>query len=166
MKIAVVDANIFIDLIRLKLLDQFFEIGIEIQTTDFVLNQLDDRQQEQLKVKIDSGKIEVHSLTSDEINELMEMRFPRKLEIADRTVFYFARKMEGILVSGDNCLRKHCQSQKLEVHGLVWIFEQFNSKGLLSREVLNEKVDNYLRYAQRAPRGEFQSFLERINSEQ
>jgi hypothetical protein len=163
MKIAVVDANIFIDLIRLKLLDPFFEIGFEIQTTDFVFNQLNDFQKETLSVKISEGKITIHVLSSEEIQELLKMNFPRKLEIADCSVFYFAKKLSGILVSGDNCLRNHCQNHKLEVHGLVWIFEQFYSKKIVPAKLLLEKSEMYLAYAQRAPRAEFQAFQKGLN---
>lgn len=165
MKIAIVDANIFIDLIRLQLLDHFFEIGLEIQTTDFVVKQLNEAQQDQLRLKIETGKMEVHSLSTEELAELMDIRFPRKLEIADRTVYYFARKLEGILISGDNCLRKHCLSQKLEVHGLVWIFEAFHLRKIVSPEILLKKSETYLAYAQRAPRNEFHAFQEKIKAQ-
>lgn len=162
MRLAVVDANIFIDLIRLKLLDHFFEIGFEIQTTDLVFNQLNESQQDQLQQKVEAGKIMIHALTASETSELMAMRFPSKLEIADCTVFYFAQKLNGLLVSGDNCLRKHCQSKNVEVHGLVWVFEQLHSLKIISPDILLEKSEIYLAYAQRAPKTEFHAFQERL----
>lgn len=39
------DTNIFIDLISVNLLDDFFNMPISIHTTDFVLNELTDEFQ-------------------------------------------------------------------------------------------------------------------------
>lgn len=43
--IVVNDTNIFIDLMSVDLLDDFFRLPIEIHTTDFVLNELTDESQ-------------------------------------------------------------------------------------------------------------------------
>jgi len=49
MKIAVTDANIFIDLIKLQLLGHLFNIDLEIYTTREVIDQLNDAQYEKVE---------------------------------------------------------------------------------------------------------------------
>lgn len=49
MKIAISDANIFIDLIAIDLIDQFFKLPLDLHTTDLVINELDHLEQMLLK---------------------------------------------------------------------------------------------------------------------
>jgi len=44
MAIAVNDANIFIDLLEIDLIDTFFELKLDLHTTNLVLNELDYEQ--------------------------------------------------------------------------------------------------------------------------
>ncbi|NCU05114.1 MAG: hypothetical protein GXC73_14130, partial [Chitinophagaceae bacterium] len=53
MKIAITDANIFIDLIRLQMLHFLFKIELEITTTLEVFEELHEWQQKELQQFID-----------------------------------------------------------------------------------------------------------------
>jgi len=49
---------------------------------------------------------------------------PRGLEPADCTAFYYANKLEATVLSGDNKLRKYCESKDLKVFSIIWLFDQ------------------------------------------
>ena len=53
MRIAVTDANIFIDLFEIVWLENLFKIDLEIVTTREVFNELNEPQQESLNKKIE-----------------------------------------------------------------------------------------------------------------
>ena len=46
MQIVVNDTNVFIDLIHAGLIDQFFQIPLEVHTTDFVVGELEEPEQQ------------------------------------------------------------------------------------------------------------------------
>jgi len=57
------DANIFIDLEKIGLLIEFAKLNIEISTSDFVFNELNEKQQ----IIVKSLNIEIYTLNSDEL---------------------------------------------------------------------------------------------------
>ena len=70
MKIAVTDACIFIDLIELKIISDFFSLDIE-------LHELYPEQQEILIAYESGKKLIIHNLEPDHIHEMESMYFPR-----------------------------------------------------------------------------------------
>lgn len=65
-KIAVTDANIFIDLYNLGLINDFFNLEFEIHTTASVLMELYKEQQEILRAYQSVGKLEIHNLKGED----------------------------------------------------------------------------------------------------
>lgn len=61
-KIAVTDANIFIDLYDLGLTKSFFNLELEVHTTSAVLYELYSEQQEILQAYQSVGRLSVHNL--------------------------------------------------------------------------------------------------------
>jgi len=59
MKVAITDANIFIDIIYLDFLEHLFSIDIEIYTTNTVLCELNLNQKSLLSKYILAGKLNV-----------------------------------------------------------------------------------------------------------
>jgi hypothetical protein len=86
MKLAVIDANIFIDLIKLQMLTLLFSIDIEIYTTKEIIDQLKDSQLEILKEFIVQEHLKVYLLTEAELEEVVSFSAPRSLDLADKSV--------------------------------------------------------------------------------
>lgn len=98
MKIVISDTNIFIDLISIDLLDAFFDLPYEIQTTDFVLFELNKDQQDALQIKIDSIKMFVNAADEQDLEEIVELQKTKPtLSIQDFSVFYFAKKNYALI---------------------------------------------------------------------
>lgn len=141
MKLLVTDTNIFIDLIRLGKCEEFFELNMDIHTTQFVCHELNSKQKEELKSYIDNEKLNVKSFTVVEMTEIEEMDISRSSvakRIADRSVLYYAEKMNGILVTGDKKLKNEAKDRGLKTCGTIWIIDQLYYQGLIG---LRETVD-------------------------
>ena len=151
MKIAITDANIFIDLIKLQWLGYLFCINIEIYTTLEVINELIDAQLERVHVFIKSSQLNIYSFSSSELEQIMEMGAPASLTIQDKSVVFLAKNIHAGVLSGDNPLRKFCAKQDLEVKGIIWLFDQFLELQLVNCEDAIRKLNELLSFNNRLP---------------
>jgi predicted nucleic acid-binding protein len=125
MIVVVNDANILIDLIKLQLIEAFFNITWEFHSTNLIIeNELYDEQKEQLRPFIDSGKLIVQELDVEDMLSIMAIQAQKpQLSDKDCSALHCAKKLNGALVTSDNTLRKFAKTQKVEVHGHLWVFD-------------------------------------------
>ena len=151
MILAVTDANIFIDLIHLEMLGYLFNLDIEIHTTLEVHDQLNTNQKKIIQNFIQSKDLLVYSFSFEELTEIYSIDCPNGLELADRTIFYYAEKFNSIVLSGDIKLRKYCEKINIDVRGIIWVFDQLNEKKVLSAQVLASKMEELIQFNSRLP---------------
>ena len=161
MKIAVTDANIFIDLIRLNMLALLFSIELEIYTTQEVVDQLNDDQARELARFLGPQHLKVYHLTEKELEEVLAFKAPRSLELADRSVAWLSIELEAVVLTGDAVLRKFCQSQHLEVKGIIWFFDWLVEKGLYTPIAAALKLSELKQINPRLPRAEIDIRLQK-----
>ncbi len=154
MVIAVTDANIFIDLIRLEMLNYLFDLEVEIHTTYEVYNQLNKDQELIAQKFVQNNSLTIYSFSIEELNEIFDLDCPAGLELADKTVFYYASKTNGIVLSGDDKLRKFCIKQHHDVKGIIWIFDQLLELNILSPTFLSSKLEQLTQFNTRLPMSE------------
>jgi hypothetical protein len=154
MKIAITDANIFIDLIKLQMLHFLFAIELEITTTLEVFEELHDPQKQELHQFIDNGQLTLHIFSIEEWDEIKTLAKTRGLTMEDLTIAYLAKKMQAVVLSGDNPLRKYCTQQQLEVRGMLWLLDTFLQFKHLTRLQAKEKLIFLLSYNDRLPANE------------
>ncbi len=152
MKIAVTDANIFIDLIKLQLLGHLFNLEFEIHTSREVVDQLNEPQYIKIEPLIQSGNLHVYHFTSDELLAINDLECPRALEFTDRTVVFLAAKINAEVLTGDGPLRKFCTSSGLVVHGVIWLFDEFLARDLISPALAVERLNELLSFNSRLPK--------------
>ncbi|RYE26994.1 MAG: hypothetical protein EOP45_02610 [Sphingobacteriaceae bacterium] len=150
-RVAVTDANIFIDLIILDAIQHLFNINLQIHTTREVYDQLNLDQKLKVEVFVKQNLLVVYNFSVEEINDIVLLEFPRGLEPADRTVYYYAKKSSSIVLSGDKKLRKYCSSNGLEVFGLIWVFDQIVELGQITKEEAIIKLEKLISYNDRLP---------------
>ena len=75
LKIAVTDANVFIDLFDVGLMDSFFNLDLEIHTSAAVLYELYLEQQEVLETFRSAGKLAVHNLQEQDFIEIYTEKY-------------------------------------------------------------------------------------------
>jgi rRNA-processing protein FCF1 len=116
------DANIFIDLERIGLLIEFSKLDIKISTSDFVFNELNEKQQ----ILVKSLSIKIYTLPADELMKFFteyQALGEVKISSQDYSIYYFAKKYEAYLLSNDKALRKFSNKKNIEVKGIFifWI---------------------------------------------
>lgn len=123
MKLIVTDTNVFFDMMSIEVLPDFFGLDFEICTTDFVVNEIIRIDQaEQIQNFIRSKQLTVYKLSSDEIEEVVNLKTKRNLRrITDKSVLWKALQLKCRLVTGDKNLRSEAEEQGLEVNGSLWV---------------------------------------------
>jgi hypothetical protein len=152
MKLAVTDANIFIDLIKLQMLALLFNIDMEIHTTKEIVDQLNDDQLLNLTEFIDSQDLRVHYLSALQLQEVIDLAAPRALELADKSMAWLSLQLTATVLTGDGPLRKFCQTMHLEVRGIIWLFDAIIEKGVMSPLSAAEKMESLLGFNSRLPK--------------
>ena len=157
MKIHINDANILMDIVKLDLAKAFLELSFELYTTDFVFAEMELEQQEQLLseklIKIGASKedmLSIFNLTEQHIG----------LSYEDCSTWYFAKKMDGILVTGDGLLRKKARASGIEVKGVIYIIDQIKEQKLLSTKICIEKLKLLKELNDRLPMNEIESRIQ------
>lgn len=153
MRVIINDANILIDLVHLDLMNEFIQLEIELKTTDFVFEELNDNQKIIIKEFINSGKIELIITEEEEdfINITTILENSSGLSFEDCSVWYYARKLDGILLSGDGRLRKQATANGILVKGILYIFDQLLLNNLISFEYAIEKLEQLYEINPRLP---------------
>lgn len=145
MNIAITDANVFIDLFELELLPLLFELNLAIHTTQEVVLECDKIQRKQLQIFVDKKQLHVHRLTDAQVQELTTLSFSSKLSFSDQTILWLAYQEKSSVLSGDKMIRKWCKKNNLEVHGILWVIEQFIEQDLLPAKIAILKMELLLK---------------------
>jgi predicted nucleic acid-binding protein len=149
-RIAVTDACIFIDLIELSLITPFFQLGdtqlkLEIHTTLEVLDELYPEQQEILKAYEAVSKLRVHTISTEDLENISSMTFSKALSQQDRSVIYMASQLNAMVLSSDKPVRKFAQKNAIEVHGMFWILDQLVEQDMLTGHEASNKLHQLMR---------------------
>jgi len=125
MIVVVNDANILIDLVKLKLLSHFFSLELKFYTTDLILNELHDWQIAAFEHYIKNDMLIIMKLTEVELLEVILLRSEKKqLSEQDCSAIVCAQKVAGTLVTSDKNLRNFAAGKTLSVVGHLWIFDK------------------------------------------
>jgi predicted nucleic acid-binding protein len=138
MKLLINDANILIDIFQCGLTDAFLSLNFELKTTDFVFSELEPEQQK----KMSSHKLQIIE-TNDladftAINNLKEEN--KGVSFEDCSVWYYAKKLNGVMVTGDGNLRKKVTNSGLEVRGIIYLIEEMKQQKLLTTRKAIDKL--------------------------
>ncbi|AGC77948.1 hypothetical protein LX97_03473 [Nonlabens dokdonensis] len=167
MKIVINDANILIDLVKLELIDAFSKLDFDLHTTDFVLDELNDEQKTPI-TNLNNGK----KLTVIETTETIDFQGittilgkSTGLSFEDCSVWYYSKKMSGILLTGDGKLRKQASKDKIEVRGIIYLFDVLLIQNLISFQDAIEKIKQLMLLNNRLPIKEIEKRIELWNEE-
>ena len=153
MKIIINDANILIDLVHLGLMNEFIQLNLELKTTDFVFEELNDDQKIIIQGYVNSSDIEVIATEEEEdfqsITTILENS--SGLSFEDCSVWHYANKLNGILLSGDGKLRRQAIANGISVRGILYIFDQLLVNSLISFDYAIEKLEQLYEINPRLP---------------
>jgi predicted nucleic acid-binding protein len=164
MAIAVNDANIFIDLLEIDLIDTFFELKLDLHTTNLVLNELDYEQQIIIKKQIAKKRLKVKVLNDEELSELKEKEITSsKLSKQDVSVYAYAKELGAIILTSDRRLRIEAKSKDFEVHGILWVFEKMMEEKLIKPKKAIDKLTELMKINTWLPMDECHKRIEKWN---
>jgi len=154
MKIAVNDANILFDLIDLDLIHYLFQLEYSFYTTDLVINEIKkDEQKLVIKTYIENDSLLVTSIT--DINKIfIEKTENPNLSSADCSILITAREQNALILTGDNYLRNTAVNENIEVHGILWIFDELRENDLISSDTASNKLAELMTLNNRLPLNE------------
>lgn len=163
MRVIINDANILIDLVHLDLMNQFIMLELDLKTTDFVFEELNDNQKDIIKAYINSKHIEIITTENEEDFESITTILENSsgLSFEDCSVWHYANKLNVILLSGDGKLRKQAIANGISVKGILYIFDQLLVQEIISFEFAIIKLEQLYEINPRVP---IQSKNERIAS--
>jgi hypothetical protein len=132
MKIAIADASIFIEIIELNISGEFFAMELEVHTSLDVYNELAESHQQLLNTYQLDKILFVHNITSEEQAEIYSVTYPKAFSCADKTGLYLVKKCGAKLLSCDKPVREYAKANSIDVHGMLWIFDELLKNGAIS----------------------------------
>ncbi len=162
-KIVVSDTNIFLDLLSIDLLDAFFRLPCKIATTDFVMSEIQHPEQlEKVNVFVHSSKLEIAKFDFSEVAEINAIfeNNDNNASIPDCSVWYYAKKTNGRLLTGDAKLKKSATKDSLKVSGILYIFDNLVEYEIADKKLCAQKLVDLLQINTRLPKGECEKRIE------
>lgn len=157
MKIIVNDTNIFIDLHSIGLLEDMCNLPYEIHTVDFVAAEIvEETQRHAFEQLVSTGKIRVNSFSVNEVMEIVAEHsdISGNLSIPDCSVCYYAKKHQVPMLTGDRRLRKYAEAQDIEVHGILFIFDEMVKYKVVTPTIAVTKLEELMQLNARLPKSE------------
>lgn len=167
MKILVNDTNIFIDLHSVGLLEEMCRLPYEIHTVDLVVAEIADADQRRIFDElVAQGGIFIDGFTADEVIEIVEEHssVSGNLSIPDCSVCYFARKHNVPMLTGDRRLRRYAEEQSIEVHGILFIFDELVRHDIISTSMAADRLEELFAINARLPKTEIRNRINRWKS--
>ena len=168
-KIVVSDTNIFIDLVKLELLGDFFSLPWDIHTTDFVISELEvPEQKAAVTAFIKRKKLTVGKLDAEEVEIIVERSEETggKISITDFSVCHYAQKNNYTLLTGDMNLRKVAIKENISVHGILFLFDEFVKHAILPPEFAADTLKKLKEINTRLPLDEVNSRINKWENNQ
>ncbi len=166
--IVVSDTNIFIDLVKLDLLGDFFALPWDIHTTDFVISELTDPAQKAAVTSfIKRNKLTIGKLSAEDVGEISQRSRETggKISITDFSVCLYSKKNGYALLTGDKNLRKIAISENIPVHGILYLLDELVSNSILPLALAIESLNQLKVVNTRLPLDEVDARIRKWESE-
>lgn len=139
----------------------------EIHTVDFVVAEIADADQRRIFDElVAQGGIFIDGFTADEVIEIVEEHssVSGNLSIPDCSVCYFARKHNVPMLTGDRRLRRYAEEQSIEVHGILFIFDELVRHDIISTSMAADRLEELFAINARLPKTEIRNRINRWKS--
>ena len=152
MRVVVNDANILIDIAKLDLVEQFFELPFEFHSTQFIIEELHPHQYTPYAHHIKNNVLLLKEYTAEELSDLAEFqREHNTLSEQDCSAYRHAQEIGALLLTGDKNLRMLAEENKLEVHGIIWLFDLFVRQKIVTKKLAVKKLELLMTINKRLP---------------
>lgn len=163
-QLVISDTNILIDLHTADLLDYFFSLPFEVHTTDFVLDEIERTdQKDSIHEILHGGRLIVDSIFPEQMPEMISLQVGN-LSLTDCSVWFYARTTGAILLTGDGRLKKKAQEDGIQVHGILFVFDELVRLGLIQSTSAATRLETLANYNNRLPKEEVDRRLQEWKS--
>ncbi|MDH4320941.1 MAG: hypothetical protein OEV73_05515 [Desulfobulbaceae bacterium] len=154
------DANILIDLLKIDLINPFFQMEYGFQVTDMALAEIQEENAANIAGIIEIGLLTRQRFTFEELQHIQQIEVENpSLSIADCSCLYLAKKIAATLLTGDAALRRIAEQKEITVHGILWVLDEIVAGGLLSEKIMQKKLVQLMALNPRLPDNECQKRL-------
>lgn len=153
------DANIFIDLYKINLLDKFDKLDFVLATTDFVFDELNKEQRavlQKLNIEIVAFNGNETAIFYSEFQTLQQLH----ISYQDYSIFYVAKKHNGELLSNDKTLRNFASAKQIKVKGIFYVLDKMVEMDLVSKIDMAEHLALLSKINNRLPINEIEKRIE------
>lgn len=143
MIVAVNDTNILIDLYNIGLLELFFNSGLNLHTTDFVIDEIKNKEQKiMISSLVEKEKLFIKEFSIEEVIEISEFKSKQKsnISITDCSVWQYSKKNNYILLTGDRTLRRDAQKNGVIVRGILYVFDLLVENKKITKKIAADKL--------------------------
>lgn len=154
------DTNIFVDLIDIDMLDTVLELPFDFHTVDSVIAEItDERQRSIIDKAVSVGKLSVRTMDENENLEIAMMYVARSnnTSIQDCSVWYYAKKHNCRLLTGDRKLRLSASSDGVVVSGIIFLFDKMVEYSIADSNYIGKKLRELYALNKRLPKKEMES---------
>src|SRR4051812_35566668 len=103
--VAIQDACILIDLVNTGIFDHCLSLPYDFCTTDIIFDELHSWQQDMVQPHIRAANFKVLSIDAMDMSSILELSVvQRKLSPEDISAYLMAKKMDALLLTGDERL--------------------------------------------------------------
>jgi hypothetical protein len=159
--VLVSDSSVLIDLERAQLLDEMFRLPFEFAVPDLLYErELAGALGDQLVVL----GLRVEVLTPTELSHATTLRRrDARLSIPDTFAFAIAQSRRWTLLTGDGNLRELAIAEQIDMHGVLWLFDQLVDGNHVSFDRLHDGLSAIFGHPRcRLPANEVRSRLARF----
>jgi predicted nucleic acid-binding protein len=154
----IVDSCVILDFEHGSIIRVLFRLPYELLTTPMLLREIKTFDTSQL---FSWGLIRCE-LSPEDTQAMFSLRQQHPgLSVPDCSALVLALNTSGILLTGENPLRKVALQMGVERHGTLWILDQAISRHLLSAYTAGQALINMMRRGSRFPKKECRKRLVR-----
>jgi len=164
MRVLVSDTSVIIDLERGEILESVFQLNYEFVVPDLLF-------EEELKPYGGDRLLElglrVEELDGSGVGQAIQQRREApSLSMPDAFALTLARENDWVLLTGDGPLRMLAGAQKVECHGVLWVFDELEAAALLEAKALHRSLSLIADHERcRLPAREVRSRLKRYENQ-
>ncbi len=158
----VIDTNVLIDFAVGGILRELFRLEAEWMIPDLALQEIHQPEPSLLR----QLGLSVLELTGAEVAQVSALRESYlALSVADLALLVLALREGAILITGDKGLRTAALSQRVVVHGTLWLMDELVMRGVLDKRSASGALRTMQANQRRLPQRECQRRLKQWDAE-
>jgi predicted nucleic acid-binding protein len=148
-------------MLKIDLFKSFLKLQLNKFVTDLVLNEIRESGIDQVHKAIDDGELNLVQFDDEDLFEIqtLKIKYPA-LSLQDCSCLFTAKAISVSLLTGEKKLTSISKQYKIEVHGILWVFDQMISERAINQRIALKKLSQLMGLNERLPEAECKKRLE------